>query len=60
MRPNDLAQVSFLVALMAVGCGSSDDLQTQRNTGAAARAAVRIKSVAIHIDGFKRSKSGAI
>ena len=60
MRPIDLAQVSILLALMAVGCGSSKDLPAQRDTGAAAQAAAQIKSVAIHIDGFKRSKSGAI
>ena len=36
-----------------VGCGG-------RGTGAAAQAAAQIKSVAFHIDGFKRSKSGAI
>lgn len=60
MRPFDLAQVSILVALTAIGCGSSNDPQAQRDTGATAQAAAQIKSVAIHIAGFKRSKSGAI
>jgi len=60
MRPIDLAQVSILVALTVVGCGLSKDSQAERDTGAAAQAAPQIKSVSIHIGGFKRSKSGAI
>ena len=60
MRRIVLARVSILVALMPVGCGSSQDPQAQRDSGAAAQNIAQIKSVAIHIDGFKRSKSGAI
>jgi len=53
--------MSILAALTTLGCGSSqEDLQAPRDSGIAAQAAAQIKSVAIHIDGFKRSKSGAI
>jgi len=54
------AHLLILVALMAVGCGASQDSQTQHDNRAARQDAAQIKSVVIHIEGFKRSKSGAI